>query len=743
MIFVKINLCFRYFLFLCCLAPLKSELERDGPFKTKNHFRFFKNTNQQTHTHTNFLMTQPSKAKEKKPPSKSRTITTEKVVDPSKLSRVTSFFGQSNPLKRERESVTTTEEDEHSLEPSEQDLLTPEEDQYSDPYVAKVGLKSLLSNHPELVPKIQDKAKEITRVALHLSRFINLFVLKCLEENVVIPKLDKGFLQRVKSVLFGPDSEPRNDNIELLNEFVDVDYYINDLYYPYEDLSKSMNYVCGNYVVNILNMLKFTFEQRLRKYLRLRMDELLGDNKTVSRTERRRVGEYIVRKLTYTKSVFDFIKLPPQELIDVIPVLIEEIQNLIGTDKPITEKFIEANNNRMFRFYWHIQKFFITKNVKSFALVPLSHFKCRCMEIGTQELVDMIQTKRSRGGQKKGAVKPELVPFNYNFKCLNFGKKEIRVDSIRTDGIQASVVIRHKLNREHKTQTEEPANKKRRVRMKPQADYLIGIDPGVVTLLSCADSDGKKWEFSNKHYHHLSHHTKNKKKLLKCKKVWNATNNKSLDELHNSIKQAGVSSSELFREHVQSVLKVEDDLLDFYCHPSVKRLNWDSYIMRAKTIAKVMKDFHKRSKGRKMIVGMGDAGFGSCYKGNDPAPKGKLLKKLNERFEVRMIDEFMTSQTCCACHSHLKPVKHKRMDKKGVSAISIVRGIKQCKTTGCLVTHNRDLNAAKNMLHLLQSEINGEERLEVFMRKKKLAKELHKKIDDSHEVLKSSRSSKR
>jgi transposase len=343
-------------------------------------------------------------------------------------------------------------------------------------------------------------------------------------------------------------------------------------------------------------------------------------------------------------------------------------------------------------------------------------------------------------------VKPELVPFNYNFKCLKFGKKEIQVDSIRTDGIQASVVIKHKLTGNHKEKTstnEEPVKKKQKIRTKSQSDYLIGIDPGVVTLMSCADSDGKKWEFSNKQYHHFSHHTKNKKKLLECKKAWNALNNKSLDELHNSIKQAGVSSSELFREHVQSVLKVEDDLLDFYCHPSVKRLNWDSYIMRSKTIAKVMKDFSKRSKGRKMTIGMGNAGFGSCYKGNDPAPKGKLLKKLNERFEVKMIDEFMTSQTCCACHSRLKPVKHKRKDKKGVSATSIVRGIKQCKTTGCLITHNRDLNAAKNMLHLLRTAINGEEKPDAFMRKKKLAKELKKKIDGSHEVLKSSRSSKR
>ena len=349
----------------------------------------------------------------------------------------------------------------------------------------------------------------------------------------------------------------------------------------------------------------------------------------------------------------------------------------------------------------------------------------------------MLQQKKKPGGQKKGNVQViEPIELKYNLKCLNVGTKKIQIDSIRTDGIQASVVLRHQLVGNHKNNKakeskgqKEAKKRKKETSMNEGAEYLVGIDPGIVTLVSCVDSDGKKWELSNKTYRHLSHHSKNSKRLLKYKAEWNEMNEKNLDELQNSIKQAGVPTSGLFLEHINSVLKVEDDLLNFYCTPKVKRLNWDSYIMRDKTIANVMNDFRKRANGRTMLIGMGNAGFGHCYKGHAPTPKGKLLKKLNEHFKVKMIDEFMTSQKCHHCHSHMKPVKHKRIDKNGTLNVSVVRGVKQCATTKCLVTHNRDINAAKNMLHLLRTEMDGQSRPDAFKRKKKVAKELIKMVE--------------
>jgi hypothetical protein len=622
-----------------------------------------------------------------------------------------------------------------------------EKDKYSSHYTVKVGLQSLLLHHPTLLPTIQTHTLEITRVALRITRFINVFVLRHLENNCDIPSLDQGFIQHISSVLFGPNSKTRDGNVALINKSINMDDVIIKLRKIYKNLATSIGYVARSLSVNISNMLKFTLEQRLRKYLRLRMNQLHSDA-SIPKSEYRRIVEYIIRRLTFTTPVYDFIKLPPKELVKTIPVLTQEIRTFVGaeTDEIIDESFVDDNTNNMLKFYWHVQQFFTNNNMKSFALLPLSHFKCRCMEIGTAELTKMVQPKKNRGRPKKDDAKvAQPIEFKYNLKCLHTGGKKLQISSIRTDGIQVSVVIRHELVGNHKNNKTEKSNDKKPAKKRKKetsvnegANYLIGIDPGIVTLMSCADSDGRKWEFSNRTYRRLSHHSQNTKRLLKYKAQWNTQTGKDLDALHNSIKQASVSTSDLFIKHIDSVLKVEEDLLDFYCTPKVKRLNWDSYIMRDKAIANVMNDFSKRANGKKMIIGMGNAGFGSCYKGHASTPKGKLLKKLNERFEVKMIDEFMTSQKCCACHSHLKPVKHKRMDKKGVSAISIVRGVKQCTTTKCLVTHNRDVNAAKNMLHLLKTEINGKTRPKVFERKRDVAKQLNQMVEHLYRLIPSS-----
>ena len=102
---------------------------------------------------------------------------------------------------------------------------------------------------------------------------------------------------------------------------------------------------------------------------------------------------------------------------------------------------------------------------------------------------------------------------------------------------------------------------------------------------------------------------------------------------------------------------------------------------------------------------------------------------MTEHFQVHMVDEYKTSQICNGCHCKLKPVKHKRIDKNGTLNVSVVRGVKQCATTKCLVTHNRDINAAKNMLHLLRTEMDGQSRPDAFKRKKKVAKELIKMVE--------------
>jgi hypothetical protein len=98
--------------------------------------------------------------------------------------------------------------------------------------------------------------------------------------------------------------------------------------------------------------------------------------------------------------------------MQVIPVLIKEVQALTGMNKQ-TETNIKTNASLMLKFYWHIQKLFISKGQRSFALVPISHFKCRKAEFGMNNLQDI----------------------KLDFSNLHTGSKSIYVSSVRSDEV--------------------------------------------------------------------------------------------------------------------------------------------------------------------------------------------------------------------------------------------------------------------------------------------------------------------
>ena len=227
--------------------------------------------------------------------------------------------------------------------------------QFSSHYVIKVGLRSLLANHLDIIPKIQERAMDMTRVSIRLTRFINLFVLRLLENKKTIPQFDQGFIQRILSVLFGRHSSDRTKNVSLINTFVNMDDAIDKLRVVYSNISTLLVYLSRMLHVSISNMLKFTLVQRLNKYLPTRIEESITE--AHPKSEQRRVVDFIVRKLTFTTPVFDFRKTPPMELIKLIPILIKEVQTLIECDPEqiVTEAFIDANPEITIRFYWHLQ----------------------------------------------------------------------------------------------------------------------------------------------------------------------------------------------------------------------------------------------------------------------------------------------------------------------------------------------------------------------------------------------------
>jgi hypothetical protein len=250
------------------------------------------------------------------------------------------------------------------------------------------------------------------------------------------------------------------------------------LEYQFTPLDNLINYICGNLEVNIQNMLILTLEARLKKYLRFIIAEMV---EKPNNKENNKVIGFIIKKLTYSKNVLPYQKEPSQRLMQAIPILTKQIQALVGMDK-LTETNVTANASQMVKFYWNIQKLFISKGQRSFALLSLSHFKCRKAEFGMNNLED---------------IKPD-------FSNLHTGSKSIHVSNIRTGGVQCSVVFSHKLegfyerNKAEKEvkdrfkSKEQKDKEKRKREHRPNnfnKDYIVGIDPGIMNIITCFEGD--------------------------------------------------------------------------------------------------------------------------------------------------------------------------------------------------------------------------------------------------------------
>jgi hypothetical protein len=129
-------------------------------------------------------------------------------------------------------------------------------------------------------------------------------------------------------------------------------------------------------------MLIFTLEARLKKYLRLSIAEVMEKGNI---KEENKVIGFIIKRLVYFMNVVLFQKQTSETLIQVIPLLIKEIQTLAGMNK-LTETNVKANDIQMLKFYWNIQKLFISKGQRSFTVIPLSYFECRKTDFGPNNL---------------------------------------------------------------------------------------------------------------------------------------------------------------------------------------------------------------------------------------------------------------------------------------------------------------------------------------------------------------------
>jgi hypothetical protein len=123
-------------------------------------------------------------------------------------------------------------------------------------------------NNKKVIAEIERKAKELTRASIRISRFLNLFVLRSLENNKDIPNSSNSFIQCVCTALLGKYKSPKKKGRDMLHKITNLDDACKAIEYQFTNLDYLINFICDYLEVNVQNMLIFIIEARLKKYLR-------------------------------------------------------------------------------------------------------------------------------------------------------------------------------------------------------------------------------------------------------------------------------------------------------------------------------------------------------------------------------------------------------------------------------------------------------------------------------------------
>jgi transposase len=373
-----------------------------------------------------------------------------------------------------------------------------------------------------------------------------------------------------------------------------------------------------------------------------------------------------------------------------------------------TEENIKKHSNHFVSVYYKIlqefEKYPYMKKVRTFNLLPTKNsFTLSAIEICSSCLKDIISyfTKQP---VPKDFDENKLVYWYELFKIEKYETKERKFAyAIFTDGKAGVVRLR-------KPKFEAPKAKDIK---KVNYEQLVGIDPGVRSLQTSCNDEGRVIETTTSSYRHDC------KMKYACKKREMWYKNWEHYEMWRNIPSFKTTSLERMRNYFKYVYPHMNVIFQFHLYKNFRGLSFRSYCRGKATLHKICESI----VGKKTtLVGFGDfSQQHGLVKKHPTAPIKKFKNELRKYCDVVEVDEYNTSKTCNCCHKPVELYKNKviRKMRDGTytkARLSQINSVIRCNLNECkLCCMDRDINASKNILYLLKLQKAGKKRPECFL----------------------------
>ena len=546
----------------------------------------------------------------------------------------------------------------------------------------KMSFNSLVENN-YLNGGIQEIVLNINKICFLSYQLLNYHFTRLIQEKKPLPEITQNLFYQACSVV--SVMRERKEKIDTTDEmyisFSQYKEHLGDL--PFRDrMGNLINNLNRQQITMANNHLSLNFYKRFHKYLELKT----GENRKAV------IYKWLkdIYALEYKGKNFFILKM--RQWLKYIP----------------TEENIKKHSNHFISVYYKIlqefEKYPYMKGVRTFNLLPTKNsFTLSAIEICSSCLKDII-SYLTKQPVPKDFDENKLVYWYELFKIEKYETKERKFAyAIFTDGKVGVVRLR-----KPKFEAPKPKDVK-----KINYEQLVGIDPGVRSLQTSCNDEGRVIETTTSSYRHDC------KMKYACKKREMWYKNWEHYEMWRNIPSFKTTSLERMRNYFKYVYPNMNIIFQFHLYKNFRGLSFRSYCRGKATLHNICESIVGK---KKTLVGFGDfSQQHGLVKKHPTAPIKKFKNELRKYCDVVDVDEYNTSKTCNCCHKPIELYKNKviRKMRDGTytkARLSQINSVIRCNLNECkLCCMDRDINASKNILYLLKLQKAGKKRPECFL----------------------------
>jgi hypothetical protein len=244
--------------------------------------------------------------------------------------------------------------------------------------------------------------------------------------------------------------------------------------------------------------------------------------------------------------------------------------------------------------------------------------------------------------------------------------------------------------------------------------HVVVFDPGKIRLLTGINKDGDIFKYNSRERRFRTGIKRNRKRRYKL-----LNQNKVVKETIEDFNENGKTTKyESFKRFVIEKVKIRNELKEHYEQMDYRKMRFQGYISTQVENERIVKKI-KEIYGDNIIIGIGNGGQnGNNLKNTEPTIGIGLIRIIKKHFcHVFLIDEHRTSKVCSCCKDEVEYYTEITKQRTYTKGALYCHSLLVCKNKKCCKLWNRDINASKNILEIMEAEVRGKERAEYFKRK--------------------------